>query len=877
MIIRDNVLVKVDDTDIENGSYTIPEGVTSIGTGAFNGSNRLTNITIPEGVISIGNGAFNECSWLRSIELPEGLTSIGFDTFNGCISLTNITIPKSVISIGNGAFRECTGLRSIELPEGLTSIGIETFERCISLTNIAIPESVTSIGNRAFKGCIELRSIELPEGLTSIGIETFDSCMSLTNITIPESVISIGNGAFRECIELRSIELPESLTSIGDGAFHGCSGLTNITIPESVTSIGGWAFEGCNSLTSIIIPKSVEIIFKEAFKECSSLTSIAIPDSVRTIGDGAFVGCGNLCEINVSKQDKNEDEYDDYKLISIDGVLYGVEISTNYKELMMFPEGKREEYYIIPKDTIGIRSNAFAKCNGLKKIIIPDDLSIVGLGEDFFDYNNVVYDKDKKSTMLEKNAKVSKFIPIPYLELLFEENRVKSFLENADFRHFNSNVPDLKGLLEGYSSEEQMDFFKFVVCLGCFSKKKMLDNNGQETEVTVGQKASALLAQLIKTSYLQIGQYHGLFDSMSFNAEVVQEFLKFITPQGKKNDNLELLINLEYECPGIFSKVMAGFEKAKGYRTTLSEDGTIKTVPWEEALKLFYNDTRYVGVTEENQDIAEVYGSKGVSQMIFEKGSELRKKAREKGVQEHILGKEMREQSILESIEDLRKQTSEELENTQTLIENLYKKQFSFEWLNKNDPRNGILGLYVSCCGSINSAYYGKKIAESSITEKNVQNLVVRDSKGEIISKGTIYVDEEHGYAVFNDFELNQKYRGHERESGVYQGDDKDESELSESEKKQREERDLIFGAFQRGIQAFVEEYDLQHPNCPMQQINVGMGYNRLKRNVMQFEEATELLTVPVEYGFEDARQGQRVLYRRKEREIHNDVSLHEL
>lgn len=171
-----------------------------------------------------------------------------------------------------------------------------------------------------------------------------------------------------------------------------------------------------------------------------------------------------------------------------------------------------------------------------------------------------------------------------------------------------------------------------------------------------------------------------------------------------------------------------------------------------------------------------------------------------------ILGKLIRELSILEKIEQLKQQTADELANSQDIIDDLYKKQFSYEWLSKNDPRNGIMGLYVSCCGTITSAYYGKHIAESSIIQRNVQNLVVRDAKGEIISKGTMYVDEEHRYGVFNDFELNQKYREHEHEAGVYAGDDKEESELSDSEKAQRRERDLIFSAFQRGIAAFVEE-----------------------------------------------------------------------
>ena len=93
---------------------------------------------------------------------------------------------------------------------------------------------------------------------------------------------------------------------------------------------------------------------------------------------------------------------------------------------------------------------------------------------------------------------------------------------------------------------------------------------------------------------------------------------------------------------------------------------------------------------------------------------------------------------------------------------------------------------------------------------------------------------------------------------------------MSESEKAQRKERDLIFAAFQRGIKAFVEAYDEHHPDNPLKQINVGMGYNRLKRNVEQFEKATELLTVPSKYSFADAKELQYVLYKREEQKDKN-------
>ena len=150
---------------------------------------------------------------MTSIAIPEGVTSIGEGAFYYCSDLTSITIPKGITSIGYGTFRHCSSLTSITIPEGVTSIGEKAFDDCEGLTSITIPEGVTSIGDRAFSYCSGLTSITIPKGVTAIGYGTFVTCCNLTSITIPEGVTSIGDGAFSDCSGLTSVN---------------CSGLTSV-------------------------------------------------------------------------------------------------------------------------------------------------------------------------------------------------------------------------------------------------------------------------------------------------------------------------------------------------------------------------------------------------------------------------------------------------------------------------------------------------------------------------------------------------------------------------------------------------------------------------------------------------------------------------
>lgn len=89
-VIKDGVLESYKGTASE---VTIPNGVTSIGDGAFYdtsmaGDNNLTSVIIPDGVTSIGSSSFAYCAKLKSITIPASVTSISVEAFWAVQGLT---------------------------------------------------------------------------------------------------------------------------------------------------------------------------------------------------------------------------------------------------------------------------------------------------------------------------------------------------------------------------------------------------------------------------------------------------------------------------------------------------------------------------------------------------------------------------------------------------------------------------------------------------------------------------------------------------------------------------------------------------------------------------------------------------------------------
>ncbi|MBR5455013.1 MAG: leucine-rich repeat domain-containing protein, partial [Rikenellaceae bacterium] len=169
-----------------------------------------------------------------SITIPEGITTIKSSAFDRCNQLTSINIPASISHIEEWAFINCQNLCEFR------SIHASPDQRCLIMDGALVAFAPAGIFDYT-----------IPYGVTKIERSAFRNCQNLSHITIPEDVTEIGNSAFSGCYNLSSITIPEGITSIDDYALYDCSSLISINLPESVRSIGKLAFYECNNLTSV--------------------------------------------------------------------------------------------------------------------------------------------------------------------------------------------------------------------------------------------------------------------------------------------------------------------------------------------------------------------------------------------------------------------------------------------------------------------------------------------------------------------------------------------------------------------------------------------------------------------------------------------------
>lgn len=170
MIIKNNILYKVKNNDIEYGTFEIPNNVEALGNNSFYFCKTLISIYIPENTKIIGKGAFKDCSNLRNVNISNGVEYICEKAFAYCTDIEKLFIPDSVKLIEAGAFKHCSNLKNIKLSNNLTSIVRDTFVFCDKLKELNIPSSVIYISDD-IAGCFKKLKLNLQSSLTRVNLK----------------------------------------------------------------------------------------------------------------------------------------------------------------------------------------------------------------------------------------------------------------------------------------------------------------------------------------------------------------------------------------------------------------------------------------------------------------------------------------------------------------------------------------------------------------------------------------------------------------------------------------------------------------------------------------------------------------------------------
>ena len=409
-------------TDTIEGILTIPltveyagqsYQVTTIGSNAFNGCARITEINLPDSLTNIGTSAFQDCTGLSEITLPEGLSSIASAAFSGCTGLTVEILPSTLTSLGSNAFGGCSSLtKVIARMEEPFKLDASSFSGVSANCGLHIPdgtmEAYTEAGwtTSVFKNGVVYGENTLLKGdsFTVADINGVDILYVVTDadlmtarvgdatnpaisvetegaVTIPATVeyegqtynvTAVGNNAFKSCAGITAVSLPEGITTVGQYAFYSCTALTTTNIPDGVKSIGAYAFNGCTNLTDVDLPGTLTSIGNYAFKSCKSMTRLVIPGTVTSIGTESFSYMG-IKELVLSEGVQKMS----YAAFANCTSLQTVSLPTSLTSIgqQAFRQNTSLLKVDIPEGVKSLSKDAFRTCSNLVEVILPSTLT----------------------------------------------------------------------------------------------------------------------------------------------------------------------------------------------------------------------------------------------------------------------------------------------------------------------------------------------------------------------------------------------------------------------------------------------------------------------------------------------------------------------
>ncbi len=370
--------------------------------------------SVPDTVTNIISGAFMDCINLTSIRLPAELFSIGSKAFTGCTNLEWFSIVgdnPNYCTI-DGALLSKSKTLFIQYPEGNPS------------TSYTVPSTVTAIYDGAFANTVNLTSVNLPNGLTTIGVGAF-SFSGIKDVYIPSTVLTINNSAFSFCPDLEyfSVSATNPNFCTIDGILYSkdksqliqCPGNYSgkVMIPRSsdyADLLDG--LSGCKGITEFITEENSVYTVRDGalwyaryvigYASGNENTTYALSGAAEVISSNSFYAADNLKEITTDGKNPLYSSKDG-SLYSRDGkVLYlcpsgreSFEFSSDVvtTENAAFSGNGLTEVRFNSDSNVSIKQASFIDCKSLKKIVIEDGARV------YFDPNSFFFTDNSEHTI----------------------------------------------------------------------------------------------------------------------------------------------------------------------------------------------------------------------------------------------------------------------------------------------------------------------------------------------------------------------------------------------------------------------------------------------------------------------------------------------
>jgi len=387
--------------------------VKAIADGAFRNQIGITSVSLPVTIQTIGTGVFTGCSVLGEISVASAnpwftavdgiLYDKDFLTLVACPALTtSVSIPATITSISTEALADCHRLSTVTVPPQVASIGPRAFMNCRHLASVTFKGNAPAADATIFLGTPD-PVVYKQKSSTGWDVSPWTDCQVMNSDAEQPSTPTTANAGnvnwryrvfgnneaeiynngndpaisagTRQTYTLVTTEngsywspdgtlsIPSELdghpvTKIGKRAFAGCSALLGVTIPASVTCIDDGAFEGCSSVEEIALPNALEELGYAPFSG-TWINSLHLPAKLSVIDGNPFAGCAYIDTVSVDAKSR--------RFVVENSILYNRE-KTKLYGVLSYHDDAFVEAVTVPASVLGISSNAFSKCEFLKKV-----------------------------------------------------------------------------------------------------------------------------------------------------------------------------------------------------------------------------------------------------------------------------------------------------------------------------------------------------------------------------------------------------------------------------------------------------------------------------------------------------------------------------